>query len=646
MARLRFLALPGSLTLLLTAAWAAQGQAGAPAQMPAVQTTPQVEQPGVPTGIPVPVFRTNANLVLVDVVVRAKGAPVEGLKASDFDIREDGKTQKITVFEEHRATDAVEVATAPQLPPHVYSDAPRYTVTSATNVLLLDALNTPLPDQVYVRRRMLQYLATIPPGTRMAVFTLGSKLHIISGFTTNAAEIAKALGPGRGNTEKSPVLDPDFDNTLNLQNSLAEALGLSGLAVSGIQQFISDTQNFEVGLREEMTIDALDEIARYLSIIPGRKNLIWFSGEFPLRYLQGGANPNMDPMADYTGQVKKAAELLALARVAVYPVDSRGLLNTPSSDAGTTAGIAEAMQSAPAGAQVNGQGAVGQGGAGNTGIGSFSMDQLNTVNAQPGVGGDVTAQDQAFLSDTSWDHFNMEQIATETGGKAYYNRNALGQVVGEAIANGSSYYTLGYDPGNQNYNGALRKIEVRVDSGGYDLEYRHAYFADSPAEAMRWIPGKMNPLIDAMQHGTLPLSQVTFEVRILPEGDPALGGEKATLERAAATPTGLKHPTHYLVDYWIDPREVDAKLLPDGKQHREIELTQVAYNDEGIRVNYTDIGLGVDLTDAQAAQAEHGGIRLHQEIDLPAGQDYLRVGVHDLLSGRIGTVEVPVGVGK
>ena len=77
--------------------------------------------------------------------------------------------------------------------------------------------------------------------------------------------------------------------------------------------------------------------------------------------------------------------------------------------------------------------------------------------------------------------------------------------------------------------------------------------------------------------------------------------------------------------------------------HRELELTQVAYDPEGIRLNYTDQGLAVDTPPAQAAQQ---GIRLHQEIDLPAGQVFLRIGVHDLISGRIGTVEIPLQVAK
>jgi VWFA-related protein len=652
MAGLRVVSIVGGLAMLLGPVWAAQEQAPASPAAPAMAQTPPVQT--AEAGQPVTTFRTNANLVLVDVVVRSKQQPVLGLKEDDFEVREDGKPQRITVFEEHRATDAQVVATAPKLPPHVFSNAPQYTLTSAANILLLDGLNTPLSDQVYVRRQMLKYLSTIPPGTRIAIFALGSKLHIITGFTTDSSEVAKALTTGRGQAERSPVLDPDFDNAVNLQMNLAQALGLSGVAVSGIDQFLSDTQNFEAGLREEMTIDALDEIARYLSTIPGRKNLIWFSASFPLRFLQGGQNPNMDPMADYNGMSRKAAELLALARVAVYPVDSRGLLNTPSSDASSTAGLANAMQAAPNGA--SGQGSVTGGGAGttgmgsgaggNAGIGSYSMDQMAgqsvSVAAEPGVGGEVGLKDQTFMNDMAWDHFNMEQIAKETGGEAFYNRNALGQVVGEAVANGSSYYTIGYAPQDRNYNGALRNIDVQVSGGHYDLEYRHAYFADDPAQEVKWTPGRHNALIDAMQHGSPSLSQVIFDVRVLPATDPAVKNEPAPQGPAGAMAANLKNPQRYVIDYWIDPRGLDHKTLPDGSIESQVELTEVAYDDEGIRTNYADQALSLTQTAQQAATALHGGLGVHEEIDLPPGRVYLRVGVHDILSGRIGTAEIPV----
>jgi hypothetical protein len=308
------------------------------------------------------------------------------------------------------------------------------------------------------------------------------------------------------------------------------------------------------------------------------------------------------------------------------------------------------MQAAPNGAA--GQGSVGAGGggttamAGNAGMGSFSMDQLAaqsvTVAAEPGVGGEVGLNDQTFVNDQTWDHFNMDQIAKETGGEAFFNRNGLGQVVGEAIANGSSYYTIGYVPQDRDYNGALRNIDLQVPGGRYDLEYRHAYFAENPADEMKWTPGRHNALIDAMQHGSPSMSQVIFDVRVLPAGDPAVKNEPAAQGPAGSMAAQLKNPQRYIIDYWIDPRGLDHKTLPDGSVESQVELTEVAYDDEGIRDNYADQALSLTQTAQQAEKALQGGLGVHEQIDLPPGRVYLRVGVHDLLSGRIGTAEIPV----
>jgi hypothetical protein len=280
-------------------------------------------------------------------------------------------------------------------------------------------------------------------------------------------------------------------------------------------------------------------------------------------------------------------------------------------------------------------------------MGSFSQDQVASGASGSSLEAmGLATKDQTFLNDMAADHFNMDQIAKETGGEAFYNRNALGEVVSEAVANGSSYYTIGYDPGNQNYNGAVRKIDVHVEGGKYDLEFRHSYFADNPTVATKWIAGKTSPLINAMQHGTLPLSQVMFDVRVLPVSDPAVNAEPVTAGPAGGMAKNLKHGQRYMVDFWVDPRGLDHNALPDGKQQTQVEVTEVAYDDEGIRQNYADRGFSLDLTPQQAARNLQAGLALHEQIDLPPGKVYLRVGVHDLLSGRIGTVEVLVDVPK
>src|SRR6476620_812008 len=77
------------LTLIAVLALSMGGQQ--PAQPP----------PAAPgTGV---TFSTNSNLVVVDVTVRDKtGKVIEGLKQSDFSIFEDGKPQKVAVFEQQQ----------------------------------------------------------------------------------------------------------------------------------------------------------------------------------------------------------------------------------------------------------------------------------------------------------------------------------------------------------------------------------------------------------------------------------------------------------------------------------------------------------------------------------------------------------------
>jgi hypothetical protein len=334
--------------------------------------------------------------------------------------------------------------------------------------------------------------------------------------------------------------------------------------------------------------------------------------------------------------LKRLLELLALARVAVYPVDAQGL-------AANRSDLAETHELNPQLLNIN---------RSNSALTQASSGQVNGAitqgAAQTGlldtsdVGYKLATHDELQRETREWSHLHMTQIAKETGGKAYFNRNALGQVLGEAITNGSNYYTLGYVPTNSNYDGTYRKIHVMVGEGDYRLEYRQGYYAADPETVSTWVPGRMNPLIAAMQHGSVPLSQVQFDVRILPAGSSELKSSPVVPGSAGALATMLKAPvTRYVADYWINPSQLGHTALANGVWHSEVEVTQVAYDVDGLRKNYTDVGLAVNVPPSQ----QHSPIRLRQEIDLPRGAIYLRVGVRDLKSGRIGTLEIPLKVG-
>ena len=240
----------------------------------------------------------------------------------------------------------------------------------------------------------------------------------------------------------------------------------------------------------------------------------------------------------------------------------------------------------------------------------------------------------------------MRDLAGKTGGQAFVDTNAVGQAVAAAISDGASYYTLGYVPSNTKYDGKFRKIDVHVEGPHDELEFRHEYFADDPNKPQTSIPS-LSLLTSAMAYGVPTLAQIRFDVRVLPAGDPGLQGEKISPEPAGAMAKDMKGPLRReVVDYWIDPRDMDYGALRDGRRLRELEITQAVYNSDGQRLNYSDQGLEVALTPEHETRALSEGMRVHQEIDVPAGNIYLRLGVEDKLSGRIGTVEISLAGGK
>ena len=575
-----------------------------------------------------PVIRTNARLVLVDVVVTDHGRPVVGLPKGRFRVFEDGREQTITSFEEHRASDAPQVAAAETLPAHEFGNDPRYAIDSAANVLLLDALNTPLSEQQYARRQMLEYVKRIPPGTRIAVFTLASQLRMISGFTTDAGAVEAAIRPA---AEQSTELESPQSE--DMMSDLAASM--SGVDAGALKQFVADAQSYRTDLRVSMTLDALDELARYLSMIPGRKNLIWLSGSFPL---QVQPDPTLDrtsasspknlfsPARDYSAQAQQTDALLAAARVAVYPVDVRGLMPPQSADASRSFTPGQDMPSEAA-----------------------SRGQRRGGFASPVVDGPsaANAADSRFLQRTTNELQTMQRIAEETGGEAFYNDNGLRDAVAQAIGNGSNYYAIAYVPSDKSWDGQFRAIEVRVEGGTYELAYRRGYYAEDPLKPGPVTPGATSPIVAALERGAPPLAAIRFEARVLAANDPAAKAVRVQPAPAGDLAAQLKPPVErYLVDLSVDPHGVEWSAVEGNVAHAELEVAMVAWDAGGRRVNYTDRAINFDLTPEQSAAVLKSGLPIHQEIDLPAGEIYLRIAIHDLRNGRIGALEAPVAVEK
>jgi VWFA-related protein len=580
-----------------------------------------------------PTLRTGANLVLVDVVATDQDRPVHGLERRAFHVFEDGKEQPVSSFDEHQQTATPAAFMASALPANTYSNLPQYPPSSAVNVLLLDALNTPLGDQMRVRHKMIDYLESIKPGTNLAIFALSRQLRMVTAFTSDPGELAKALKNPKATPQQSPL---NAQQSTDLDTSRISAVGglqptqssysgpasvgnadvLSGTGatvvingVDALRQFEADQTSFGAAARAKITLDAMRQLAGYLGGIEGRKNVIWFSGSFPLVIFPDSSL--YDSMRDVTSlqeEIKETADMLTAARLAVYSVDARGMM--PQSELSATRGFVAPGQ------------------------------PMGTRNTQDSMGTQVRQENEELHSEQA----TLQEIADETGGRAYLNDNDLDRAVANAVENGSSYYTIAYVPSSEQLDGKYHKIRVSVDGERkVKLAYRHGYYADATDVPVPDNGGTSGLFADALSHEAPAATQILFRARVLPASDPLLKG--ASIPSGPAGQMTAKGPAQrYVIDLTLDAHGLTFNAGTDGGHHAVLELVMVAYDGDGQRMNFYQQGFQLGLQDSQMDRVMAKGISLRVPFDLPAGKVYLRIGVHDLNANRAGSLEVPLTV--
>ena len=121
-----------------------------------------------------------------------------------------------------------------------------------------------------------------------------------------------------------------------------------------------------------------------------------------------------------------------------------------------------------------------------------------------------------------------EDIATETGGAAIYNTNDFKGAVAKIVDDTSHFYTLSYIPPRPTDDGHFHPISIAVDRPGLHLVYRGGYNGEQPAPPDSVLKVHMNQA--TMGLGTLPSTQLTFDIQVLPnQSQPNPAGQPANV---------------------------------------------------------------------------------------------------------------------
>ena len=535
------------------------------------------------------VLTTTSRSVIVDVVVTTgTGEPIVGLGKQDFQVLEDGKPQSIEFFEEHTAANP-SAAPLPVLPPHVFTNQPTALPGGTVTMLLLDSLNTEPADRARVIAQVADFLRTLHPGDRVALFALNTKLKLLQGFTDDIALLQAAL-----NSET--VTGVKTIDTRTREDDLRdkELVSMAGNAFSAQAQArsLNEYAQTKQGAQASITLTALDQLARSLAAIPGRKNVLWFATRFPVSVFPNGPERQTESNGrELPEDVRQSANLLTQSRVALYPVSAQGILIDSTMDADTS-GQPEGNDFARA---------------------PLQQTTANAANTAA-----------------------MEQLARDTGGKAIYTTNDLKQAAARVVENGSRYYTLAYTPTDGKLDGKFRRIEVKLTQGKYQLAYRRGYFADD-ATAANAKPA-LDPLVPLMVRGLPSNTQIVYRLKMLP--DPAQPAPDAP--RAGGNQQLAGHVTRYKVEFVIPAAGLNFIDAPDGGHSVKVEVALVAYGHDGTTLNWTGGTMTMNLNAASYAKAQRTGIAAPIEIDLPDVNVDLATGIYDLDSRPAGTLEIPV----
>ena len=417
------------------------------AQTPA--TAPQSSAP------PEEVIRINVNLVQVDAVVTdEQGHNVPDLRASDFEIKQDGKTQTITNFSYVntrpgqvgvRTADAANTrkknpnnAAAPP-PVPLRTDQVRRTFALVVDDLGLAAENIPA-----VRKTLENFVdQEMQPGDLAAVLHTGRGMSALEQFTTDKRVLHAAINQIR-------------------YNSLSR-IGVSSFGGGGAASGMGAAANQE--RRSQLnaaSLGAITLIVNGLRDLPGRKTMVLFSED--LRMMTGR---EIDPRAE--PEFQRIADAASRASVVISSIDPRGLQTLQLTAADNPSSAKQARQ--------------------------IPMRRST----------------QMFFSQDG-----MVRLAEATGGEFFHDRNDLSAALHQIVEEAGGYYLIAYRPAASTFDrktGAplFRHVSVTVKRAGLKVHSRTGFLGtpDQPVRSVSYTPQQQ--LIHAM---VSPFSTGAIHVRM------------------------------------------------------------------------------------------------------------------------------------
>jgi len=545
-------------------------------------------------------FKAKANLVLVPVVVTDKqGHHVNGLKITDFELKQDGNVQTIANVDEVTADPTV--AKLPTLAPGEFTNEVITQTPKKLEIFAIDQVNNPFSDQYEMRRGLLEYLSKgVTTDTLFALVAIRPNgVQIIHDFTSNPAVLINAIKKVESvmTAKDTHALDVSGDEDAEaaqlsaILNGAASAgtAGTGGASIAQAGNQIARSRAMYDSGRDSqnsmITLECFQQIAQLFGSVPGRKSLIWATVGFQVSL--GGLSG--EAVGGTTVEEwEHTVRMLQDANISVYPVDVSGLVPTSSITELTNVNNAADIKSGST--DISGR--------------SASMEAMSS--------GRFNNPQQSRQS-------NMKRVADVTGGEAFYNTNNSDALYGLASNDSGQYYMLTYRLTDTNKKG-WHKLNIKVLRDGTQVRSRTGFFINNSADDA----AKAHDF-DIKEALASPLNFTSLTIY----------GMWQQVE-----PAGDKRKVHFVLQVPYNSMVIDT----DHENQIGMDFIIIAFDANKKEAARISQRLDRKLPQEAMPQIQAHGLNYNNILTLAPGQYTVRIVVRDNLRASTGSITVPLNV--
>lgn len=391
-------------------------------------------------------FRGGVTYVSVDAYPRRDGKVVEGLKAQDFEVLEDGKPQKIDTFEFVRI-DSNPVDTD-RRDPSSQAESDRLAADPRVRVFVvyLDLYHTSIAGGYYTQRPVVDFLTrTIGSGDVFGFMTPETSVAgLIFGRRTETIENQLSTFWTWGQEDRIVLPRTPFERKIIESCSYDDGLAERLIAGHREIQLMTSLENLVQRLR-----DLRDE----------RKNVLFVSGGWipkrpaPLNQPSGGSGEFPQVGVGPGGRLGLGQR--------VSPGSDRSFCDTQISEINSFDAERHFRDLLQAARRAN--------------VSFYPVDTGGLRTAMTATGINNAGVGPGGRTDT------LRELAENTDGIAIVNTNDLSGAVRRVADDLSAYYLIGYNSTNPTQDGRYREISVKVKQPGVKVTARRGYLAPSAA---------------------------------------------------------------------------------------------------------------------------------------------------------------------